>query len=128
MLVNNFGTAFRIAPGTPRHWFHQNLHCPGIEHSEQTDAKQNEHRVQRLGRKDGREGQLGESQKGPRREGGGVVKGTGTYGSALAADRGGRFDFWNLALYKVILKRCSPYFVQCGGWGYMTQDGVKGDG
>jgi hypothetical protein len=24
------------------------------------------------------------------------LKGRGTYSSALAADRGGRFDFWNL--------------------------------
>jgi hypothetical protein len=37
-----------------------------------------EHRVQRLGRKDEREGLLAESQKEPRREGcGGVVKGKG---------------------------------------------------
>jgi hypothetical protein len=55
-----------------------------------------EHRVQRLGRKDEREGLLGESQKG---QGGRLrrVKGKGTYGSsAWAADGGGRFDFWNL--------------------------------
>jgi hypothetical protein len=36
-----------------------------------------EHRVQRLGRKDEREGLLAESQKGPRREGRGGVKGKG---------------------------------------------------
>jgi hypothetical protein len=56
-----------------------------------------EHRVQRLGRKDEREGLPGESQKGPRREVESRVKGKGMYGSsAWAADRGGRFDFWNL--------------------------------
>jgi hypothetical protein len=46
-------------------------------------------------------------------------KGRGTYSSALAADGGGRFDFWNLGRsYTVILKRYSPYFVQCE-WGYI---------
>lgn len=45
-----------------------------------------EHRVQRLGRKDEREG----------------------LSSALAADRWRTVDFWNLALYTVILRRYFP--------------------
>jgi hypothetical protein len=84
-----------------------------------------EHRVQRLGRKDEREGLLGESQKRAKEEGGGVeLKGRGCTGGALGRQIvAGGLTSGTWALYTVILKRCSRNFVQ-GEWGiYMTHGG-----
>jgi hypothetical protein len=85
-----------------------------------------EHRVQRLGRKEEREGLLDESQK--RAKEGGMWRSFKGKGRTVALGRqicGGRFDFWNLAHYTVILKRCSPYFVQ-SEWGYISHTVGRG--
>jgi hypothetical protein len=85
-----------------------------------------EHRVQRLGRKDEREGLPGESQK-RAKEGGGVeLKGREGGCTVVALGRqivAGGLTSGTWALYTVILKRCSRNFVQ-GEWGiYMTHGG-----
>jgi hypothetical protein len=84
-----------------------------------------EHRVQRLGRKDEREGLLGESQT--KGQGGrwSRVKGKGMYGSsAWAADRGGRFDFWNLgALHGHTQEMFPELCTERVGGIYMTHGG-----
>jgi len=40
MLVNDFGTAFRIMPRTPRQRLHENFNFSGIGYGEQTEAEQ----------------------------------------------------------------------------------------
>ena len=68
------------------------------------------HRVQRLGRKDEREGLLGESQKRAKEEGGGVeLKGRGCTGVALGRQIvAGGLTSGTWALYTVILQEMFP--------------------
>ena len=83
--------------------------------------------VQRLGRKDGRERLPGESQKGPRQEGGGVeLKGrerTVALGRQIVA---GGLTFWNLgALHGHTQERCPVLCTERVGI-YMTHGGRGG--